>query len=185
MIIIFALVIWLMFYTPIINKILFPNGKKAFEILYKLSTEEFGKNIEKCKSYLDLKKEIMISLEKINEQEFDNYELTVLIHIEHMNQNDFGSYMSMKFAYWAVILATLSTIYDGNIFEVIGLSKFLSLCITLLIFTIFLLFMGHQIRQQHNCLEYLKFKLICINAIKDKKEKWKNNTYRVKNKNNV
>lgn len=79
--------------------------------------------------------------------------------------------MALKFSYWAVILATVSTIYSGNIFEVIGLNKIISISIVLIIFTIFLLIMGNTICKQHNQLEYLNFKLLCISMIKNEREK--------------
>ncbi len=171
MLLIFIGVICLVFYTPILNKILFPNGKKAFEIIYKLSKDEFGNYMDGCINYVNLKKRIISCLRKMNEQEFEENVLSTLIDIEHMKENDFGSYMTIKFTYWAIILATVSTIYNGNILELMGLSKISSLCVVMIIFTIFLLIMGSTIRQQHNTLEYLNFKLICINEVKSEKEK--------------
>lgn len=173
---IFLIVVCLIFYTPILNKILFPNGKRAFEIIHKLAKEEFGDNICKCKSYLDLQRDIISSLKKMKEKDFEENILSTLVGIEHLKQNDFGSYMALKFSYWAIILATVSTIYSGNIFEVIGLDKIKSLSIVLIVFTIFLLLMGHTIRSQHNQLEYLNFKLQCINMIKNEREKQRMDT---------
>lgn len=113
-------------------------------------------------------------------QEFEENELLILINIEHINQNDFGKYISLKFAYWAIIVTTVSTIYNGNIFEFIGLNKIQFVTIIMVIFTVFLLIMGNTVRKQHNQLEYLKFKLLCINALKLEREKQNQN---INNKN--
>lgn len=91
MILIFLVVVWLIFYTPILNKILFPNGKKAFEIIHKLAKAEFGNDIDKCKKYFDLKKGIIRFLKRLNEQEFEEYTLSTLVNIEHLKLNDFGN----------------------------------------------------------------------------------------------
>lgn len=170
-ILIFIVIVWLLFYTPILNKILFPNGKTAFSIIHKLACKDFGKDIDKCKNFLELKNSIIISLKRMKVQEFEENELSILVDIEHINQNDFGNYMSLKFAYWAIILATISTIYNGNIFEFFGLNKIQSISVTVMVFTIFLLIMGNTVRKQHNQLEYLKFKLLCINEVKNHNEK--------------
>ena len=170
MVLIFIVVGLLIFYTPILNKILFPNGKKVFDIIHKLSQVEFGKDVTGCKNYLSLKNGIISSLKKMNRQDFEENALSTVANIEHLKENDFGGYMTTKFAYWAIILAVISTIYDGNIFEIIGLSKIISLNIVMIIFTIFLLIMGRTIRVQHNQLEYLNFKLMCINIIKCERE---------------
>lgn len=183
MTLIFIVVVWLIFYTPILNKILFPNGKKAFDIIHKLSKDEFGNDVNGCKNYLSLKKGIISCLKKMNRQDFEENALSTIVNIEHIKENDFGSYMAIKFAYWAIILATISTIYDGNVFEFIGLSKIISLCIVITIFTIFLLIMGHTIRKQHNQLEYLNFKLMCIDIIKCEMEKNEDQMKKINNRN--
>ncbi len=184
MILFFLVAFWLIIYTPILNKILFPNGKKAFEIILNLSKNEFGDYIDGCENYVDLKKRIISSLKKMKEQEFEENVLTTLVGIEYIKENDFGSYMTIKFAYWAIILATVSNVYQGSLFDFFGLNKLISLCIVMIIFTIFLLIMGNKIRRQHNSLEYLNFKLICINVVKSEKEKQvQNENMKKRNKN--
>lgn len=48
---------------PIVNKILFPNGKKTFEIIHKLANDELGNDINKCKTYF-VSKNGIISFKK-------------------------------------------------------------------------------------------------------------------------
>lgn len=185
MILIFLMLIWLLFYTPILNKILFPNGKRAFNIIHKLAKNEFGNDLSECKNYFDLKKEIIRLLKKMKEQEFEENTLATVVHIEHIKQNDFGNYMALKFSYWAIILATVSMIDPDlilNIFNFIGLSKMMFISIVFMIFTIFLLIMAHTIRNQHNQLEYLNFKMLCINTIKCEREKQNQNINSNKNR---
>lgn len=170
----FLVAVWLIFYTPILNKILFPNGKKAFDIIHKLAKSEFGNDISECKNYLDLKRGIIKSLNNLNEQQFEENTLATVVNIEHLKQNDFGNYMALKFSYRAIILATVSIIDLSTIFEFlekIGLNKIRFIGIVFILFTVFLLVMGNTIRNQHNRLEYLNFKLLCINMIKCEKEK--------------
>ncbi len=181
---IFIVVILFILYTSILDKILFPYGKRAFGIIHKLSKKEFGKYMDGCENYVDLKKRIISNLKKMKEQEFEENVLSTLVGIEHIKENDFGSYMAIKFAYWAIILATVSNVYQGSLFDFFGLNKLISLCIVMIIFTIFLLIMGNKIRRQHNSLEYLNFKLICINVVKAEKEKQvQNENMKKRNKN--
>lgn len=168
---IIIIVILFIGYTPILNKILYPNGKKSFDIIHKLSKDEFDNDVNGCKNYLSLKKEIINSLKKMNRQDFEENAISTIVNIEHINKNDFGNYMAVKFAYWAIILSAISTLYNGNVFELMGLSDFNSLSIVMIIFTVFLLVMGRTIHIQHNQLEYLNFKLMCINTIKCEREK--------------
>lgn len=185
MIPIYLLLFWLLGYTPILNKILFPNGKRTYTIIHKLAKEEFGNDIDKCTDYYRLKKEIIRLLKRKNAEEFEKNVLATVVHIEHIKQNDFGNYMTLKFSYWAIILATISMIDSDFILKLLkfaGLNEIIIMSIVLVIFTVFLLIMAHTIRNQHNQLEYLNFKMLCINTLKCEREKQNQNTNSSKNR---
>lgn len=125
----------------------------------------------------------MISALKKNWADLENKRLETIVAINHIKENDFGGYMSIKFAYWAIIISTLSTIYQGNVFEIIGLNKFEAVFFVTVMFLAFLLILGGVIHRQHHQLEYLNFKLHCIDTMMEERRK-QNEEHRKNKKNN-
>lgn len=152
------------------NRLLFPNGHHSFEIIYKLAKEEFGDSIGECKDYLSLNKKIVSALKKMNKQELEDNRLKTLVNIEHYKVNDFAGYMSVKFTYWSLIIATLLTIFNDNVYKYFNVNEIDLFKIVTILFTIFLIVMSRTIHIQHDKLEYYNFKLICFEELENRRK---------------
>lgn len=99
------------------KKILFPNGLYATNILYNLAKKEFGNSIGPCRDYIVLKNEIIKSLKKEDPQKIKDKKFCTLVTMEHLKEHSFANYMSVKFSYWSVIIATIVLFFGDKIVE--------------------------------------------------------------------
>ena len=125
-----------------------PNGIKSTKIIYRLAQKEFGNAIKASSSFLSIKKDITKVLKKLKSDELEEHRLDVLVGMEHLVQNDFGNFISVRFAYWGLILAIL----------------------VMILLLILLITMARTIHMQHDQMEYLNFKLICINELLEERK---------------
>lgn len=149
-----------------ISKIFCPNGIASSRVITKLARKEFGDNITECHSYVDLKNQIVKVLRKMSAKEFEENEIDTLVGIKHLEENDFGNFISVRLAYWGLIIAiAVMAIGDVPIYEYFNLSKKAFGIIICIILTILLVTMARIIHYQHDQLEYLNFKLICFDEV--------------------
>lgn len=149
-----------------------PNGITSSEAIIKFAKKEFGEQIKNCNSYVELKKEIINALRKLSATELEENRLDTLVGMEHLKQNDFGNFISVRLAYWGMMIAiAVMIIGDVPIYQYFNMSKrcFGSLIIVLL--TVLLITMSRTIHMQHDQLEYLNFKLLCFEELLENKKK--------------
>ena len=87
-----------------------PNGMTSSEVIMKLAKDEFGNQIKDCNSYVELKREIINSLRKMSVKELEENRLDTLVGIKHLEENDFSNFISVRFAYWGMILAIVTAV---------------------------------------------------------------------------
>lgn len=51
--------------------------------------------------------QLLTNTKKLKSDELEEHRLDVLVGMEHLVQNDFGNFISVRFAYWGLILAIL------------------------------------------------------------------------------
>lgn len=143
-----------------------PNGISSLKIIYNLAKKEFGDSIKTPNSFSSIKKDITNALRKMNPKEREENKLDTLVGIEHIKQNDFGNFMTLRFAYWGMLIAIAVAIMGNiQIYEYFNMSKRLFGNIVMYILCIILITMSRTIHIQHDQLEYLNFKLLCFNDI--------------------
>lgn len=143
-----------------------PNGVTPSKIIYRLAQDDFGDIIREHDNFLAIKRDIIKALKKMKPDELEENRLNTLVWIEHMKQNDFGNFVSVRFGYWGLILAcAVMIIGDVPIYEYFNMSKKTFGNIVMIFLIILLVTMARTIHMQHDDLEYLTFKLMCINEI--------------------
>lgn len=149
-----------------------PNGITSSKIIYKLAREEFGDLIRSSKSYVSLKRDIVRALWKMPPEEREENKLGTLVGIEHIKQNDFANFISVRFAYWGMMIAiAVMVIGDVPIYNYLNMSKRNFGNLVMVILSVLLVSMARTIHMQHDQLEYLNFKLICFDEILGNKKK--------------
>lgn len=147
-----------------------PNGIRPIKIINKLAREEFGDKIRESNNYTIIKHDIIKVLKRMSPNEFEENRLETLVWIEHIKDNDFGNFISVRFGYWGMIIAiAVAIIGDVPIYQYFNMSKrsFGNLCIAGL--TILLITMSRTIHIQHDQLKYFNFKLLCFDEIHSNK----------------
>lgn len=149
-----------------------PNGITSLEIIYTLARQEFGDVINDKSSYGSIKKDIIHALKKMKTDEREENRIETLVGIEHLKQNDFGNFMSVRFSYWGLIVA-IAVMIIGNvpIYQYFNISKGQFGNIVIIILTVLLITMSRTIHIQHDQLEYLNFKLMCFDEISENRKK--------------
>lgn len=146
-----------------------PNGITAIKIIYKLAKLEFGEAIKESNDFISLKRDIIRVLKKMKPDELEENRLNTLVEIEHINQNDFGNFISIRFAYWGMIIAiAVMVIGDIPIYSFFNMSRRSFGNMIIIALTLLLLTMARTIHIQHDRLEYLNFKLICFEELNQK-----------------
>ena len=103
--------------------------------------------------------------------ELEEHRLDVLVGIEHLVQNDFSNFISVRFTYWGLILAIVVIIIgDVPIYEYFNMSKLCFANMVMMLLSILLVTMARTIHIQHDQMEYLNFKLICINELLEQRK---------------
>ncbi len=149
-----------------------PNGITSSKIIYRLAKEEFGNSIKENNSYSSLKRDIICALKRMKPNEQEENRLDTLVGIEHLKQNDFGNFISVRFAYWGLILAiAVMIIGDVPVYTYFNMSRRCFGTIVIMLLTILLITMARTIHMQHDQLEYLNFKLICFEELNENKKK--------------
>ena len=143
-----------------------PNGTGSYQVILNLAREEFGDKIGDSKSYLGLKKDVIRVLRSLSHDEFEENRLDTLVGIKHLQENDFANFISVRFAYWGMML-TMAIMIIGDIpiytYFLLDKSQFAGVAIAVLI--ILLVTMSRTIHRQHDQLEYLNFKMLCFEEI--------------------
>lgn len=148
-----------------------PNGIKSTKIIYRLAQKEFGNAIKASSSYLSIKNDIIKALKKMKPNELEEHRLDVLVGMEHLVQNDFSNFISVRFTYWGLILAIVVIIIgDVPIYEYFNMSKLCFANMVMMLLSILLVTMARTIHIQHDQMEYLNFKLICINELLEQRK---------------
>lgn len=99
-------------------------------------------------------------------EEREENRLETLVSIEHLMQNDFGNFISLRLAYWGLMVAIAVMIIGSvPIYQYFNMSRrsFGNLIAVLLM--VVLVTMASTIHSQHDRLEYLYFKMICFDEI--------------------
>lgn len=149
-----------------------PNGVTSSKIIYRLAKEEFGNSIKENNSYGSLKIDIIRALKRMKPNEQEENRLDTLVGIEHLKQNDFGNFISVRFAYWGLIIAiAVMIIGDVPVYTYFNMSRRCFGTIIIILLTILLVTMARIIHKQHDQLEYLNFKLICFEELNENKKK--------------
>lgn len=152
-----------------IKNVFVPNGVNSLHIIYTQAKSEYGVAIKEPNNYSTLKIDIIRVLKKKKPSEIEEIYLDTIIGIEHLEQNDFGNFLSVRFAYWGMLI-TVAVVAVGDIpiYQYFNMSKktFGGTCICVLLFL--LVSMSRTIHTQHDQMEYLKFKLICLDEIRNK-----------------
>ena len=113
-----------------------------------------------------MKHDIIRALKRMKPNEREENRLETLVEIEHLKQNDFSTFMSVRFAYWGMMIAiAVMIIGDVPIYTYFNMSRRCFANIIAILLTILLITMARTIHIQHDQLEYLNFKLICFNEI--------------------
>lgn len=153
------------------KNIFVPNGISSEEIICSLAQKEFGDAIRKSSSYVLLKRDIIKALRKLKSDELEEKRLDAIIGIEHLNQNDFGNFISMRFAYWGLMLTfTVMIIGDVPIYEYFYMSKRNFGNMVIVVLMILLIITSRIIHIQHDQMEYLNFKLMCISELLEERK---------------
>ena len=149
-----------------------PNGISSSQVIMKLAKEEFGNQIKDCTSYVELKREIISALRKLPAKELEENRLDTLVGIKHLEQNDFGNFISVRFAYWGMIIAIAALLVgDKAIYEYFNMTKVMFGSCVIVVVIILLIMMSRTIHIQHDQLEYLNFKLICFDELQGNRKK--------------
>lgn len=154
------------------KNIFIPYGITSAQIIYKLAKKEFGDAIKSNNSYTSLKRDIIRALKRMKPNEQEENRLETLIGIEHIKQNDFGNFISVRLAYWGMMIAiAVMIIGDVPIYTYFGMSKRCFANVMAILLTILLVTTARTIQVQHDRLEYLNFKLICFEELNESKKK--------------
>ena len=149
-----------------------PNGISSSKVIMKLAKDEFGKQIKDCTSYVELKREIISALRKLPAKELEENRLDTLVGIKHLEENDFGNFVSVRLAYWGMIIAIATLLVgDRAIYEYFNMTKVVFGRCVMIALTILLITMSRTIHKQHDQLEYLNFKLICFDELQGNRRK--------------
>lgn len=150
-------------------RIFCPNGL-GDECISIYAKEEFP-DIKESNTFVQLKKGIIKCLQRLSPTELEENRLLTLVEIEHIKQNDFSNFSSIRFAYYALILAVFSMAnIQTPLHELFHLSKPMFWNLVLLAFTIMLIIMSRTIHTQHDRLMYLNFKILCFEEMEKNKE---------------
>lgn len=150
-----------------------PNGVTSSKIINKLAKEEFGNAIRENNSYSSVKHDIIRAMKRMSPNEREENRLETLVRIEHLKENDFGNFISVRFAYWGLMVTiAVMIIGDVPVYTYFNMSKRCFGTIIILLLTILLITMARTINMQHDQLEYLNFKLICFEELNENKKKW-------------
>lgn len=148
------------------KSILTPNGTGSYQVILNLAREEFGDKITDSKSYLGLKKDIIRCLRSLSHDELEENRLDTLVGIKHLQENDFANFISVRFAYWGMMLTmVIMIIGDIPIYTYFSLNKRQFAGMEIAVLIILLVTMSRTIHRQHDQLEYLNFKMICFEEI--------------------
>lgn len=132
----------------------------------KLSKKEFGDCIGEPNNYVELKRKVVKTLRKLDSNDFEENRLDTLVAIKHIEENDFGNFISIRFAYWGIILAiAVMVIGDVPIYEYFNMSRSVFGKVSIAALLILLVLTSRTMHYQHDQLEYLNFKLICFDEI--------------------
>lgn len=152
-----------------IRNVFAPNGVNSLHTIYTQAKSEYGVAINEPNNYSTLKMDLIRVLKMKKPSEIEEIYLDTIIGIGHLEQNDFSNFLSVRFAYWGMLI-TVATVAVGDIpiYQYFNMSKrfFGSSCIFVLLFL--LISMSKTIHMQHDQMEYLKFKLICLDEIRNK-----------------
>lgn len=149
-----------------------PNGVCSIEVITNLARKEFRDKIKNYSTYFELKNDVLKELRKLEYKEFEENRLDTLIGIEHLKQNDFGNFVSVRFAYWGLMITVMLTIIGGDsIYAYFNMSKWGFAKAVMIVLTILLVSIARTIHMQHDKLEYFNFKLICFEEILGNKRK--------------
>lgn len=140
---------------------LFPYGNSPFEILKNCVKKEFNKEEVNANSYTELKNEIKhaINLKYTNRKAIDEYYLQNLVEKEHQNQYNLVSYFSMKYAAFALMISVFSLIAG---YLELPFSTFFVILVWI-VWTVIMSYRG--VHKQQGQIEYLQFKLRCLEEI--------------------
>lgn len=148
-----------------------PNGVSSIKIIYKLAKKEFGDTIKESNSYSSIKRDIIRALKRMKPTERAENRLETVVEIEHLKQNDFGNFISVRFAYWGLMIAiAVMIIGDVPIYTYFNISKRCFGIVIIILLTVLLITMARTIHMQHDQLEYLSFKLICFDELDNGKK---------------
>ena len=137
-----------------------PNGVTSSKIIYRLAKEEFGDAINDNNSYVSIKRDIVIKFKKMKPDELEENRLETLVEIEYLKQNDFSNFISVRFAYWGMMIAiAVMAIGDIPIYTYFDMSKRCFAYLVTAVLIVLLVTMARTIHEQHDRLEYLNFKL--------------------------
>jgi hypothetical protein len=143
-----------------------PNGIAANQILENLAKKEFGDKIKINSTYVELKNSVIRELKNMKHDEFEENRLDALIGAEHLKQNDFSNFVSVRFAYWGLMITVMLTIIGENpIYTYFNMSKYNFGKLVAVILTVILISMSRMIHMQHDQLQYFSFKMICFDEI--------------------
>ncbi len=149
-----------------------PNGMNSSTVIECLARKEFGNKISATSSYVELKREIIKVLRKMPISDLEENRLKTLVDIKHIEENDFGNFISVRFAYWGMILAIAVMVIDNApIYSYFDISKRSFVIIIICSLVVLLVTMSRTIHIQHDELEYLNFKLICFDELLGNKRK--------------
>lgn len=143
-----------------------PNGISSQKIITKLARKEFGEAIGTVNSYVELKRAVIKVLKKLKPIELEENRLETLVAIKHIEENDFSKFISIRFAYWAMLL-TIAVMLTGDvpIYIYFNMSKKMFGNTVMIILIFILVTMSRTMHAQHDELEYLNFKLICFDEL--------------------
>jgi len=148
-----------------------PNGTCSLEIIYNLANKEFGKEIRKTNKLSTIKYDLIKVFKKMSSNEYEENKLETITELEHIKQNDFSNFISIRFAYWAMLIS-LAVIIAGDtpIYEYFNVSKSTFGYVVTILVTILLVTMSTTIHIQHDRNEYLNFKMMCFEEVERRKE---------------
>lgn len=151
-----------------------PNGIRSIKIIFKLAKLEFGEAIKESNNYISIKRDIVREVKRMKPDELEENRLNTLVNIEHIKQNDFSNFISIRFAYWGMTIAiAVFLIGDIPIYSFLNMSRRCFGNMIIILLSLLLITMARTINMQHDQLEYLNFKLICFEEIKEKQQKRK------------
>lgn len=148
-----------------------PNGIGSLTVIRKLAKKEFGYDISECKTYLQLKNCICNTMKKMTKNELEENRLDTLVGIKHLEENDFGNFVSVRLAYWGMLIAiAVAIIGEVPIYAYFNMTRRTFVEVVCFFLILLLITMSRTIHYQHDQLEYLNFKLLCFEELaKDKK----------------